>query len=73
MFFSFFSSFFLLQEELAIRLSDKRNLDHMGHKIEGEVRKIRREIQHLECDQQKLKDKLEETELSCETSKKQHR
>ena len=67
----FFS--FVFQEDLSGRLADKRNLDHMGHKIEAEVRKIKRDIQHLEGEQAALKDKLEETHLSCETSKKQHR
>lgn len=45
----------------------------MVHKIDAEVRKIKREIQHLEGEQEALSDKLEETNLSCETSKKQHR
>jgi chromosome segregation ATPase len=62
-----------LKEDLAVRNADKRNVDHMLHKIDAEVRKVMRTIEHLESDKIILWAKLEEVSLETETSKCQKR
>ncbi len=48
---------------MAQKSSDRRNLDHLCHKIEADVRKAGREIQNLEEEEKQLESKLEEVPI----------
>ena len=60
-----------LKKLLEERLVEKRNLDHMVHKIQAEVRKQERELKNITTERANLKALLEEAELVCSTSKRQ--
>ncbi len=62
-----------LKAELAEKSADKRNVDHLLHKIASEVRKMSRAIEQLEKEKETLGSKLEEVTLETETSKKHHK
>ena len=63
-----------LKVELESRLSDKRNLDHLVHKMMADVGKVTRDL--IKCDQQleKVKGQLEKVDIeneSCNKDQKQ--
>ena len=55
--------------ELENRLSDKRNLDHLVHKMASDVRKVRRDIEMINGQQDRIRASLEKVTVineSCE-------
>lgn len=62
----------VFKEELEARKGDKRNMDHLLHKIEADVRKISREIENLTQDVSGLVSKIKDVSLQSENSKKRH-
>lgn len=50
-----FSFFFQAKTELENRLADKRNLDHLVHKMAADVRKVRREIEAINTQHERIR------------------
>ncbi len=50
--------------------SDRRNIDHLVHKVEADVRKVSREVDKMTGEKKGLKEKLDGAVLAGETGKK---
>jgi chromosome segregation ATPase len=57
--------------ELENRLSDKRNLDHLVHKMSSDVRKVRRDIVAIDLQQDKIRTSLEKVTVINESCDKE--
>ena len=63
----------LAKSDLELRLSDKRNLDHLVHKMMADVKKVKLSINQLNKQQEKVKLELEQVNLENETCVKEHK
>ena len=62
-----------LKETLAERLADKRNLDHLVHKLTADKQRLYRDVKRLEKEKAKLTAEFEEMTLVSDTSKRRHK
>ena len=63
----------LAKSDLELRLSDKRNLDHLVHKMMSDAKKVKLSINQLTKQQEKVKLELEQVNLENETCVKEHK
>ena len=61
------------KSDLELRLSDKRNLDHLVHKMMADVKKVNSSINQLTKQQEKVKLELEQVNLENDTCIKEHK
>ena len=63
----------IAKSDLEIRLSDKRNLDHLVHKMMSDVKKVNISINQLTKQQEKVKLELEQIHLENDTCNREHK
>ena len=63
----------IAKSDLELKQSDKRNLDHLVHKMMADVKKVNISINHLTKQQESVKLELEQVNLENETCVREHK
>ncbi len=63
----------IFKVELSARQAEKRNMDHMVHKMMAEVKRVAKEIKTIDTNCESVNKKLEEVQLVNETCDREHK